>query len=418
MSAVADRLIGLSHLGQRLAHERPNVVDAALAAFIALVALAELAGDDATIGRDPDPLGVGLVLAGAASLYWRRRAPLLVLGAVTAAVIPIYLRDYGSYMSAIGVTAIYSASAHGAHRRGTWLTIVAAIATWFTAASVSIMNEADGYDSANAASYLLFCAGAAAAGGIVRNRHEIFVSAQTRAEHAEATRRAEAERAVARERLRIARDMHDVVAHGMSVTAVQAAAAQEITHTDPDRAATVMRSVETTAREALNEMRRMLGVLRDGDDAATGLAPQPSLADVANVVAQSNDAGVRTTLEVTGQQRDLAPGIELAAFRIVQEALTNVRKHAGRNATAAVHIGYRPATLAIEIVDDGAGAASSLSHTGTGEGLIGMRERVDIYHGEITAGPRIGGGYEVAARLPLPNSDEPSPSPSAPEERA
>jgi signal transduction histidine kinase len=210
--------------------------------------------------------------------------------------------------------------------------------------------------------------------------------------------------------------MHDVVAHSMSVIAVQAAAGQEVVHTDPAKAAEVFARIEAVGRESLTELRRMLGVLREAGDDDASLTPQPGLADVATLVARSADAGVATELVVEGARRPLAPGVELAAYRIVQEALTNVRKHAGASASAVVRLAYEPTTLMVEVVDDGRGAATSLSRTGTGQGLIGMRERVEVYGGELVAGPRPGGGYSVSASLPVTDGAAPTLASARPRE--
>lgn len=145
----------------------------------------------------------------------------------------------------------------------------------------------------------------------------------------------------------------------------------------------------------------MLGVLRDTHTADTARAPQPSLGDIEGAVAQSVDAGLPTELVVTGDRRALPAGIELTAYRIVQEALTNARKHAGNSATATVSLTYQEDSIAIEVDDDGTGAMSSLAATGAGNGLLGMRERVEIYGGHLAAGPRTGGGYTVSATLPI-----------------
>jgi signal transduction histidine kinase len=210
---------------------------------------------------------------------------------------------------------------------------------------------------------------------------------------------------VASERRRIAREMHDVVAHSMSVIAVQAAAGREIVHANPDKAAEVFARIESVGRESLAELRRMLDVIRDTGDGDASLTPQPGIADIAHAVAQSSDGGVATQLVVEGRQRPLAPGVELTAYRIVQEALTNVRKHAGRTATATVRISYGAHELVVTVTDDGRGAATALSGIGAGQGLIGMRERVEIYGGEFSSGPRPAGGYAVRAVLPIA-SDE------------
>jgi signal transduction histidine kinase len=276
------------------------------------------------------------------------------------------------------------------------------------AASFSVLDQPAGFDYLQAVSMVAFMSAAIAAGVIIRNRERIFVDTERRAAEAEADRLAAAERAAVLERGRIAREMHDVVAHGMSVVAVQAAAGREIVHSNPDKAAEVFARIEAVGRESLTELRRMLGVLRETGDVAASLSPQPGIADIAAAVAQSSSTGVATDLVIEGRQRPIAPGIELAAFRIVQEALTNVRKHAGESASATVRISYEPRDLVVEVSDDGRGAATSLSGAGSGHGLIGMRERVDIYGGQFTSGPRAGGGYTVRASLPIVEMASPS----------
>jgi signal transduction histidine kinase len=262
---------------------------------------------------------------------------------------------------------------------------------------------------------IAFIAAAIAAGVLMRNRERIFVDTERRAAEAERDRAAAAERAVATERSRIAREMHDVVAHSMSVISVQAAAGREIVHTNPDKAAEVFARIETVGRESLAELRRMLGVLRETGEGGPSLTPQPGIGDVPAAVAESTEAGVPTELVVDGDPRPLPPGIELAAYRIVQEALTNIRKHAGRSASARVHLRYEPTSLLVEVRDDGRGAASALAGIGAGHGLIGMRERVEVYGGELWAGPQRGGGFTVRASLPIPDAEPAAvPSPAEP----
>jgi signal transduction histidine kinase len=235
------------------------------------------------------------------------------------------------------------------------------------------------------------------------------MDSEQRAAQAEADRLAEADRAVARERNRIAREMHDVVAHGMSVIAVQAAAGREIVHSNPDKAAEVFARIESAGREGLAELRRMLGVLRETDEHDATLAPQPGIDDIEAAVEQSHAIGVDVTLTIEGDQRPLPAGVELAAYRIVQEALTNVRRHAGAHAVAIVGIAYEPDRLVVEVRDDGRGACSSLSRSGAGHGLLGMRERVEIYGGELVTGPRPGGGFSVRATLPVATESRKQP---------
>jgi signal transduction histidine kinase len=378
-----------------------DLVVALVVAVLAVVDVASVSADGIPGDRTADGFAYALVIAGSASLVWRRRAPIAVLAIVSAVVVTFYLRDYGASLAVLGLPALYAIAAHAEHRRRAWWALGVACVSIMLAASVSVLDKPDGFAYLTAVSMMAFLIGAIAAGVIIRNRERIFVDTERRAATAEADRLAEAERAVIRERSRIAREMHDVVAHGMSVIAVQAAAGQEIVHTDPDKAAEVLATIEAVGRESLAELRRMLGVLRETGDDDASLSPQPGIADIAAAVAQSSATGVATELVVDGDQRALAPGIELTAFRIVQEALTNVRKHAGGSASATVRISYETDVLVVEVTDDGRGAVTSLSGAGSRHGLIGMRERVEIYGGEFTSGPRPGGGYAVRAVLPI-----------------
>ena len=383
-----------------------HLFDAAVAVVVGVLAVVDLASASDVAGeRAPDALAYALVVAGSLSLFWRRRRPILVLGAVTATLVTIYLRDHGAFLSVLGLPALYAVAAHEEHRRRAWWAMIIASLVLVGAANVSLLDTEDGYDALSAVSMVAFMAATITAGALMRNRERIFVDTERRAAAAEAGRLAEADRAVASERHRIAREMHDVVAHSMSVIAVQAAAGREIVHANPDKAAEVFARIESVGRDSLAELRRMLGVLRESGDGAPSLTPQPGIADVATAVAQSTASGVVAELVIEGRQREVAPGIELAAYRIVQEALTNVRKHAGRAATATVRIAFDTRALVVEVVDDGRAGASSLSTSGAGQGLIGMRERVEIYGGELRAGPQPDGGFAVRAVLPITNVD-------------
>jgi signal transduction histidine kinase len=215
---------------------------------------------------------------------------------------------------------------------------------------------------------------------------------------------------VAAERLRIARELHDVVAHAMSVIAVQSGMGAHVIDTQPEEARRALANIEATSRSGLAELRRLLGVLRD-DDADTGdgagtrrpaLAPAPGLGELDALVARASEAGLPVEVAIEGDARPLPPGVDLAAYRIVQEALTNVVKHAGE-ATARVTVRYGEAEVDLEIVDDGRGRAAAAGGTpgANGHGIAGMRERATIYNGTLDAGPRPEGGFRVAARLPL-----------------
>jgi signal transduction histidine kinase len=239
-----------------------------------------------------------------------------------------------------------------------------------------------------------------------RTRREQVEMIEERAVRAERERDEQARLAVREERTRIAREMHDIVAHSVSVMVVQAGAARRLVERDPPAAAEAAGQVEATGRDALREMRRAVGVLRaDGEGDVTGasappaaLEPQPALSDVPGLVAGYRDAGLDVRLRTDGEPRPLASGVELAAFRIVQEALTNTIKHAGP-ARAEVRIAYGPDALTVVVADDGRGAGFEPGPGG--HGIAGMRERVTVYDGDLDAGPHPGGGFRVRARLPL-----------------
>jgi signal transduction histidine kinase len=199
---------------------------------------------------------------------------------------------------------------------------------------------------------------------------------------------------VSEERLRIARELHDVVAHAMSVVTVQSGVAAHVIDTQPDEAKRMLENIRVTSHEALDEMRRLLGVLRGTAD----LAPTPSLRDVEELAASLRSSGVPVSVTITGDRREIPGGVDLTAFRIVQEALTNVLKHAGPDARATVTVEYAPGVVVVEVVDDGRGAAA-IPTGEPGHGLLGMRERVAVFGGDLVAGPRPGGGFGVRATL-------------------
>jgi signal transduction histidine kinase len=211
-----------------------------------------------------------------------------------------------------------------------------------------------------------------------------------------------ADQAVTAERLRLARELHDMVAHSVGIIALQAGAAARVADTQPERAREAMLAVEATGRETLAGLRRMLGALRAAgpgqEGGAAPLRPVPSLADVERLAADTTAAGVRVDVRWQGQRRPLPLDIDLSAYRIIQESVTNVVRHAGTR-SCQVSVDYRDEEIAIEVADSGQGGPST---PGTGYGLAGMRERVALLHGHFTAGPQPGGGFQVSARLPVP----------------
>ncbi len=210
-------------------------------------------------------------------------------------------------------------------------------------------------------------------------------------------------RAVADERRRIAREMHDVVAHSVSMMVIQAGGARRILDREPARAVAAAELIERAGREALAEMRHLLGVLHVGEDPAE-LAPQPTLAKLDALVERARAAGLPVTLEVHGSRPQLTAGLDLAAYRVLQEALTNVIKHGG-SAPTDVRVHYRADAVEVLVSDRGNGLVDARL-AGSGHGLVGMRERVRMYGGELHAGRRAGGGFEVSVRLPLEGEEE------------
>lgn len=236
------------------------------------------------------------------------------------------------------------------------------------------------------------------AGENVRGRRAAWSALQDRAERLERDQAEQAQRAVAQERLRIARELHDVIAHSMSVIAVQSAVGHHVMDDQPQQARQALAAIEAISRSALTEMRRLLGVLRQEGEPQGSLSPAPGLADLAMLASQVQEAGLNVWMRVDGERFAVPAGVDLSAYRIVQEALTNVIKHAA-SADAHVSVSYRPGSLGLEITNDGAVAPAAAASSG--HGLIGMRERVAVYGGEFTAGPRPEGGYRVHASFPI-----------------
>jgi len=242
-------------------------------------------------------------------------------------------------------------------------------------------------------------------GDRLRTRRAYYAQLEERAARLHREREAQSKAAVAAERARIARELHDVVAHNVSVMVVQADGAAYVLDAAPDQAKQALATISTTGRQALAEMRRLLGLLRAGDDAGGEYVPQPGVDQLADLIDQVRGAGLPVRFEVAGDARPLSSGVELTAYRIVQEALTNVRKHGGAGASASVQLGFGDAALDLLIEDDGRGARHELyeqgGRDGMGQGLIGMRERIGMVGGTLAAGPRPGGGFRISAVLPL-----------------
>jgi signal transduction histidine kinase len=345
------------------------------------------------------PLLIPLGLVATLALAWRRRHPVVVLGLMVATWIAIEAanaspEDPLALVIALAV-AIYSAGAHAGGR--------AAIAGGLLVAVMVTLGTAQDWDRenffdllGNLVFFTVALGGAWAAGVAMRRRRLRERQLVTRTVELEREREEKARAAVAEERARIARELHDVVAHAISVVVLQARGGRHSLDDEPEETREALRSIESTATQALGEMRRLLGILRQDDD-QLALAPQPSLAHLDALVDQVRAAGLPVELRVEGEPAELPPGVDLSAYRIVQEALTNALKHAGP-ARARVVVRYGDEELELEVADDGSGVGNT---DGAGHGLIGMRERVAVYGGELDARSRPEGGYQVRACLPL-----------------
>jgi signal transduction histidine kinase len=381
--------------------EHPLPADSLLAGLLLVVVLLSITGGDTSAHgvtyRDANALAVILGVLSAVPVAWRRRKPLPALVVVGMAAVAYEALGFPESATSVGVLiCLYSVAAHCDRRRsiiGAVYTTIGTLVVFFTARW--------GVNPGNIVSNVVIFGTAWILGDNLRNRRAYLASLEDRAARLEREQVEQAHHAVADERARIARELHDVVAHNVSVMVVQAGAARRMTERDPARARDALTSVEAIGRQALDEMRRLLGVLRTEDEATEERSPQPSVSQLDSLVAHVREAGLPVEVVVEGEPRPLMSGVDMSAYRIVQEALTNSLKHAGP-AHARVMLRWGEHDLRLEVVDDGRGlAADAPVSNGGGHGLVGMRERVALFGGELRAGPRKGGGYVVSARLPL-----------------
>ncbi|MFF9364601.1 sensor histidine kinase [Streptomyces griseoluteus] len=343
------------------------------------------------------PSAVALAAVGCFALLWRRRHPFGVL--VTAVACGVVFEVLGVRESPLVtspvIVSVYTVAAR-TDRRTTWMAASASAALLVGAAMV--FGPGSWLDPDNAA-LLAWTALPAAVGDGVRSRRAYVAAVEERAEHAERTREQEARQRVAAERVRIARELHDVVAHHIALINAQAGVAVHLVDRRPEQLVTALEGIRDTSRSALEELRVTVGLLRQSDDPEAPRDPMPGLAQVPELVASFERVGLSVRHTRHGMAKPLAPAVDLAAYRIVQEALTNVRKHAGAD-HARLYLHYRPQWLTIMVEDDGR-AGPQEPHLGTGHGLIGMRERAASVGGKLEAAARPDGGFTVTAELPL-----------------
>jgi signal transduction histidine kinase len=375
------------------------VQDGLLGLVVAVMQVQGNLAKPAEIGSRPladlGNLGYALLIVSGLVLAGRRRWPALVFLATALASLAYYVLDFGDGPGWIALfIAVYTLTAYGDGRRsllvaGTAITVLTV--GWLIAAADTVPKAAIGWVFFRIAASVM----AAALGESVRSRRAIAAEAQERARQAERTREEEARSRVDAERLRIAREVHDTVAHAIAIINVQAGVTAYLLDKRPERARDALVTIEQTSAQALHEMRAVLGVLRDEDN---GRVPHPGLGQVAELAAVAREAGLDINLEMTSSPAPLPSAVDHTAYRILQESITNVIRHAGLT-RVTVAIDHGTDVLEVRVIDDGASAAATAA--APGRGIAGMRERCGLLGGELTAGPRPGGGFEVKARLPL-----------------
>ncbi len=375
----------------------PLRVDALTAAALLPAALVFVTVQERLPGMRPlDPAGVALMIGVCAPVCARRRFPLCALAAVLAVGAVYAGAGYpASFVPPLFYLMAYSVAAWDTRvRAAVGLGLVVTVMVGLLA--VDVPNYDDGGAVIAAILAVVFWL----AGHALRWRREATENEMRAARETAEIERQQAARAVAEERLRIAQDLHDLMTHSMSVVAVQAGMGSHLLATDPERAGAALSAISDISRSTLAELRQLLGVLRAEDGGRT-TRPAPSLDDLPVLVADVRATGTPVTLRIDGQRSLHNPGVELSAYRVVQEALTNVMKHAGATSAVNVVVRYEPNELAVEVNDDGRGVASSPGPgPGGGHGLMGMRERVAVWGGRLDAGPRTGGGFRVRATFP------------------
>jgi signal transduction histidine kinase len=347
--------------------------------------------------RPLDVLAIVLVLLQTVPLAWRRKAPVIVLSVTTVAMFLFFRLDYLPSFASLGfLVALYTVAAY----RASQVSVPAGLASGAAVLAILAIGAEPVEPDAVIAECLIVGAAWSLGHGLRLRRGEVE-GLEDRARRLERDRGEWVRQAVGQERRVIARELHDVVAHNVSVIVAQAGAAQRIFDDEPEEARATLGAIEHMGRAALVEMRRLTGFLRTESDGSAMRSPQPGLNDLATLVSQVGDAGLPVHLRVEGTPRPLPAGLDLSAFRIVQEALTNVLKHAGP-AHATVVVRFEESELELSISDDGNGAGDRRAQSPMPSyGQLGMQERVALFGGRLDIGPREEGGYAVNVNLPL-----------------
>jgi signal transduction histidine kinase len=373
----------------------PWWTDSLLALFLTFVSVASAIVSRHKSGHGFSVPEVILVTLATAPIAVRRYRPLEVLAITVSATVLLLVLTSQSQFPVGVLVALYTVASRCERR------VSIRAAEWVALPILVAVIVNNGPHFGRVVPELAVFAIAWVLGDNIRTRRAYLAELEARAARLEREREERDERAVAEERSRIARELHDVIAHNVSVMVVQASAGEEVFDTDPRRARESLAAVASTGRAALTELRRLLGVIRSEEEGqnAPAYTPQPGLEYLDELVRQVRETGLAVELTVLGEPRALPEGVDLCAYRIVQEALTNTLKHADAS-RAQVSLRYVADALELTVLDDGHGAAP-VNGEGSGHGLIGMRERVALFGGELSARPRAGEGFEVRARIPL-----------------
>lgn len=381
----------MSWVRHRLEVLRAGPGDVVLALGLLAFALAELVA----LPQLPRHIAVPAAFGMTVPLLWRHRAPVSVVGVVLGAfAFQVMLGVPASAQISALVAVLVACYSVGAYaKRGP---AIRGLALALLLAGLTVPSEA-GAGLSDLGFVAVVVGGSWGVGRLVGARSSEARASEMRARHSAATSDERARQAAEAERRRITRELHDIVAHSISLIVVQAGGAEQIVQNDPARAAQALRTIQQTGRQSLVEMKRLLGILR-GPDLRDGLQPFPGLDDLETLVNQVRAAGIPAQLTIEGIPRHGGNGVELSVYRVVQEALTNVMKHAG-GADVQVHLRYTDQDLHLDIIDNGTTETPPAPASGTG--LVGMRERAELFAGELEAGPGPDGGFQVHGRFPL-----------------
>ncbi|WP_236671334.1 sensor histidine kinase [Streptomyces sp. 7-21] len=395
---------------RKLLARHPRLRDTLPGLAVSMMSLPASMATESGGWHEPRPGIVAWTVVSCVPLAWRTRAPWLVTAAtLLMELLYAALGPHTSFTPAASLVALYTAASR-TPRRTAWR---AGLAIALVVTPLLALSYQQPLLSARTVATFDLVILATALGDAVRSNRARLEALRERAEHAERTREEEAARRVTEERLRIARDLHDVVAHHITLVNAQTGVAQHLVRTDPEAAYQALGQLKENSRAALDELRATVGLLRQEGEAPDPRDPLPGLDDLDGLIAAFRRAGLPVEADRTGTPRPATPSVDLAAYRILQEALTNTRKHAGPAATARIRLDYGPDTLRLTVTDDGrgapaagpAGTPSGGGHSG-GHGLVSMRERATAAGGTLTAGPARPHGYRVEAVLPLPAPGE------------